>query len=146
MLLRYTCAFVFTFAATWMPAALPTMTLLNALGEFSVGSTMLMARHGLFRKTLSSMYGDELLMNDTTPERNWLSQELPSNQLRVIVGDELFPPTPAPKPPPPELLFMYRLLVTIDPVPMVYVPAPSDDPPVTVKPCRVPNGPIVTVE
>jgi hypothetical protein len=60
-----------------------------------------MARQGLSWNTLFSIVGDELLTNAMTPERNWLSQELPVNRSCLIIGDALFPPIAAPKPPLP---------------------------------------------
>jgi hypothetical protein len=43
-------------------------------------------------KTLLVMRGAEPLTKATTPERNWLSQELLRNTLPSMIGDAMLPP------------------------------------------------------
>jgi hypothetical protein len=65
-------------------------------GAASAGRTMSIARQGLCAKTLLVMRGAEPLMKDTTPERNWVSQELLRNTLPSMVGEATLPPMAAP--------------------------------------------------
>src|SRR5580704_505400 len=62
------------------PTEFRTMVLLMTSGALPCGSVRLTARQALSWNTLFSIVGDEPLMNETTPDRNWLSQELPVNR------------------------------------------------------------------
>src|SRR4051812_24456886 len=96
MLLRMMWDAAETRLSSRMPTVLPTMVLFMIWGLLPTGRVRLMARAALLLKTLLEMMGEEPLIKETTPERNWLSAELLRKILPVMVGEALLPPMAAP--------------------------------------------------
>src|SRR5688500_8324291 len=94
-------------------------------GRASAGRVRLIARQLLSSKTLLTTRGEDSLTKETTPARNWLSQELLRKTLESMRGDAPLPPMAAPYPPEASVLPVKTFRRMTLPAPWTATPAPK---------------------